>query len=494
MDMRNNLLEIRNDGKKVLVVGLGISGVETARFLLSCGISVVAAERDAQEKVSSGSKFWPHLCDLRARGVEMHFGVDGEGVLALVDGVALAVVSPGISLESAVCGALSRRAVPLLSELELGIELRQVPALVITGSNGKSTTVSLIHHLLQSGGVTSRLCGNVGTPVVAGLDATALDSEHRDEGVLVVEASSYQIESCHALKPKAAVLLNLSENHLERHGTLERYFEIKSRVFSLQDGADWAILNRDDAFAARLIGRTKGKVLQFGLIFSGALATSGAWIEYNHTLGIDRIIVSYDGKSDEYKLADCRLIGLHNRYDIAAAILAVLTLGVSTEKIRAGLRTFMPLTHRLEFSRSGAHATFVNDSKSTTVAASVAAFNSIKERFPERKIVLLIGGLSKAGSWDPLMKDLDSAPGQLRGIVCFGKDGALLAGHCRAHGLACGIAPTLEAAVAQAHGTAQEGDIVLLSPGCASFDEFQDFEDRGQVFKSLVAKHVPGIW
>ncbi|MBN8548981.1 MAG: NAD-binding protein, partial [Deltaproteobacteria bacterium] len=253
MNARSTLQHIVAEKLRVLVVGLGISGIETARFLTRCGISTVAVERTDEARFLKTTKFSSALQELRQAGVELHFGVDGEGAAGLFDRVALAILSPGVSLETAMCGALKRHSIPFMSELELGLELFQLPYVVVTGSNGKTTTVTLLHELLRAAGFDSRLCGNVGVPVVADLTKEHVFSEPpKEKRVLVVEASSYQLETCSSIKPKVAVLLNLSDNHLERHGTLQRYFEAKARAFANQDGNDFAVLNADDAMVFSL--------------------------------------------------------------------------------------------------------------------------------------------------------------------------------------------------------------------------------------------------
>ncbi len=484
-DVRAALRQCAESGKRVLVVGMGISGVETARFLSRTRIPAVGIERNDQEKFARTSKFIDAIQDLRSTGVEIHFGIDGEAASDILEGVGLAVLSPGVSLESAICGALRRRNIPFISELELGLELLQVPSVIVTGSNGKTTTVTLIHELLKAAGIRSHLCGNVGVPVVAELKAEHIfGGAERALDALVVEASSYQLESCRNIKPKVAILLNLSDNHLERHGTLQRYFEAKARLFANQDGSDFAVLNRDDPMVISLRGRVASQIATFGVTPASTTASevAKAVIESEKTLR-----VSVRGAQEVYDVSSAALMGTHNRYNMTAAILAVRLMGAPQEKIAAALCRFPPLEHRLEFVERAGKPLYVNDSKSTTVAASVAALRAVLQHFPTRRVALMLGGLAKAGSWEPLMSLLSENQARLLPVICFGKDGNLLASHCRRYSLPHVQTSSLSSGLSAAVNECKSEDIVLLSPGCASFDEFTDFEHRGTVFKSLVS-------
>lgn len=487
MNFRAVLTKIIEEKKRVLVVGLGISGIESARYLSRLKIPVVCVEREDEAAYRSKSKFRDDLAQIEGPGVEVHFGMDGERVSALLPEVALCVLSPGVSLESAICGAIRRREIQIVSELELGIELSGLPAVVVTGSNGKSTTVSLIDQIFREAGFHSRLCGNVGTPVISGLSTEALTAEmDKKNSVLIVEASSYQIESCTVLKPKVGVFLNLSDNHLERHGTLERYFETKAKLFQHQDAADFAVLNGDDPQVRKLGGRLKSEIVYFSCEPLKKDQRHGASIEYDLSRSVDAVTVMIAGRQYKYDLHRAQLLGMHNRYDAAASILAAQILGVPCEGIQGAIEKFTPLEHRLELLGEFQQRVFINDSKSTTVAASVAAFQAVRESFPGKKITLMLGGLSKAGSWTPLMNSLDKERSALNPLICFGKDANILSSHCRASSLPVKVESTLKGGVLKAFSETAPGEIVLLSPGCASFDEFTDFEDRGNVFKSFV--------
>jgi len=489
---------IRKDGKGILVVGLGITGVETARFLRRVGIAVVCTERQSEEGFRAKSKFAALVDELRDTGVKVLFGIDGEMVVDHLAGIALAVLSPGVPLESSIVGAIARRGVPYVSELELGVEIHGGKSIVVTGSNGKSTTVSLIDHILHTAGVKSFLCGNVGTPVLASDEIYEVreNSSERStakRSVLVVEASSYQLEACTVLKPAVSVILNITDNHLERHGSIERYAAAKGRIARLQDKEDIVIVNADDAVVRSLAQSFTASCAFFGTQPEQELCKrSEKWASIRHVPGgTSSITVGWGSAVEEYALTDIALLGLHNRYNIAAAILAVSAVGISSAHIRDAVNTFNPLEHRLEIvMRAGeerSHTAVINDSKSTTVAATLAAYVTVREHFAGQPLTLMIGRLSKAGSWEPLLGKI--APGETATspIICFGKDGELLASHCRAKGLAYVVCSTLKEATATALDRIEDSSgVILLSPGCASFDEFSDFEHRGAEFKRYV--------
>lgn len=486
------LQEIKQNNKKILIVGLGISGIETARYLNRVGIAVVAIEKEDEASYRKTSKHLALFSELLPPQFEPHFDVDGEKVREFLADVALTVLSPGVSLESAIVGTLRRAKIPMISELELGVELMGLDAIVVTGSNGKSTTVNLIHAMLESAGMHPRLCGNIGTPVISEVVFDGLDRKNESpNGVLVVEASSYQLESCDRIHPKVAVLLNISDNHLERHGTIERYFATKAKLFEKQSATDFAVLNVDDPRVASLVGKIKAQCVPCGLGVDLATVSHGAQIRYDLSSGVDFIRVKLPGEEQDYPISGTALLGVHNRYNIACSILVARLMGVSRDSVQTVIETFKPLEHRLEFLKCAGRLV-VNDSKSTTVAAAVAAFRAISEAFPQNRIVPLVGGLSKAGSWTPLMALLNERRPRLGTVICFGKDARILGHHCSTHSILYKIAANLESAVRMALSESAPEDILLLSPGCASFDEFRDFEERGNVFKSMLNEiHSP---
>jgi len=378
MSFQSAIDALKRGKKKALVIGLGISGIESSKFLVRHGLGVVLAERQGEEIFLARSKFAPAVPELRALGVEICFGVEGESLVPHLKDVGLAIVSPGVPLESAVIGTITRLKIPYVSELELGVELHGGKSVVVTGSNGKSTTVSLIDHILRGAGIRSYLCGNVGTPVISSEELHAEAQSERS--LLVVEASSYQFEACTVLKPAVSVILNLSENHLERHGSLERYGAAKARVLRLQSPGDMAVINADDPVVLSMTRSCRAQRALFGraplaeLLKAAPIAAS---IDESVPGGAV-ITVSRNGAVERYNTKESALLGAHNRHNMAAAILAARAVGVSVEAVQRALDTFAPLEHRLEFvSRQGVRR-IINDSKSTSVAASLAAFTTIR--------------------------------------------------------------------------------------------------------------------
>lgn len=465
MSLESTLERIAQEGKRVLVVGLGACGIECATALARRGILSVIVEKQPEGSCRSRKKFSSQLEMLGQLGVVVHYGVDGELVGTMVGDVGLVSLSPGVSVESAVVGSLKRLGVPLVAEFELRASLEAGQLVVVAGSNGKGTTAALIDHILN---VTS----SAGVSSDCGL-------------ARVLEASSYQLEACASLKPSVSVVLNVNESHLERHGSLERYAAATARAIRSQDIGDYAVINGDDPI---VVGMAKSSPVSLGVFGSKAPAElerlSRTWAHISYARSTHGSIdLSLNGALETYETARCALLGAHNRYNIAAAILAARRLGVSPKFIQQGIDSFSPLEHRLEIITVDSARTFINDSKSTTVAATVAALKAVRDRYPDAEISLLIGGLSKAGSWGALLSSITRNTGPLLRLICFGEDGRLLASHCRAHSVVPVVFESLKEATVFACRETRAGGVILLSPGCSSFDEFTDFAHRGEEFK-----------
>lgn len=482
MNISEELKNIRKNGNKVLIVGLGISGIESAKFCRRNKLAFLLVEREAQETFLKKSKFKEPVQQLMEEGAEVHFGIDGERIKEKLDNVKLAILSPGVPLESAICAALKRNSIPFISELELGIEIQKLPNIVVTGSNGKTTTVSLLHDILKRADFDSSLCGNVGIPVISSIESDFENTSNAANKILVVEASSYQLETCTTLKPKVAILLNISENHLERHGDINRYLKTKAKVFENQDKNDIAILSADDPKISALRHEIKATVQAFGVGEPENHYAAYAKINYKPQSGLDQIQVN----NEIYEIKESKLRGLHNRFNIAASVLAARHLNVSQAVIQESVNHFNPLEHRLEYCGKLKGIDCINDSKSTTVAAAIAALSTVLNDYGKTKITLMLGGLSKAGSWDPLCKLIKQNEPALNKVICFGKDSSLIANYCRNFKIPHATSDNLKAGFESALSESTEGNVILFSPGCASFDEFSDFEERGREFKKLV--------
>ena len=414
-----------------LVVGLARSGIAAARALLALGERVVA--------VDSGSAAPPPELP---EGLEVHVGTDG---LAFLPHARAVVKSPGVPREALVVSAARERGVPVLGELELGWRLLANEFIAVTGTNGKTTTVELLGHIHREAGVPVSVAGNVGTAL------SALAGDVAPETIVVCEASSFQLEDTLAFAPEGAALLNVEADHLDRHGTLDDYRAAKLQIFARQGDDDIAVVPY--GLAVDDLGGCARRV-PFGP--GGELDDRAGHLWWD-----GEPLIAHE---------EIRLRGAHNRANAAAAAAIALARGVDRDAVRAGLRTFPGVEHRLEEVATVGEVLFVNDSKATNVASTLVALAS----FPQDSVHLILGGQSKGQAFSALR-------GRPRAIYLIGEDADRIGRE--AGGEQCG---DLATAVARAREAARPGDVVLLSPACASFDQFADFEARGRAFRALV--------
>jgi UDP-N-acetylmuramoylalanine--D-glutamate ligase len=409
-------------GRRVLVVGLARSGVAAAEALLAEGAQVVGFDRN--EALDAGR--------LRERGVEIHLGREEE---TLLQGIDLVVKSPGVPGEMLLVQGARERAVPVWSEIELGARLLPNPILGVTGTNGKTTTTELLGAVFRAAGRPSEVAGNVGRPL------TSLLGEASPEAWVVCELSSFQLEDVETLRPRVAILLNLEPDHLDRHGTFEAYADVKLRIFERQEGEDTAIVPR-----------------AFGSIPGAARRVTFA--------------------ADDALPAEPLIPGPHNRENAAAATAAARAVGIDDAAIGEALRTFEGVPHRIELVRELRGVRYVNDSKATNVAAALRALAS----FPDARLHVILGGRGKHEPYRPLaaaFKARDRA-------YLIGEAATEIAAVLDSAEVPFVVARELDVALAGAAAAASAGDVVLLSPACASFDQFRDFEARGDAFRALV--------
>ena len=440
-------------GKRVLVVGLARTGVATALFCAERGARVAATDtRSADELGDCVSK-------LRDAGVQLQLGGYSDAIL---HGQELVVPSPGVPADAPLLIHARDLKITVWSEIELASWFLHGRLIGITGSNGKTTTTTLVDHILRHAGFATVLAGNIGTPLIAQANKTA-------EGtVTVAELSSFQLELIETFRPSIAVLLNLTPDHLDRHKTFSAYAAAKARIFENQIEEDAAILNLDDA-ASREIVPSRPQVFWFSRktnVEQGAFVSNG------------KLIFRRNNKEEE--ILNCNEIslpGAHNLENVLAATIAARLAGVQSPQIAEAVHSFAGVEHRIEFVAEIHGARYYNDSKATNVDATLKAL----EAFPGR-IIVILGGKDKASDYSPLRELLRE-----RTIL------ALLIGSVAekierqiAGSVAIERAGTLERAVQIATCTAQPGDVVLLAPACASFDQFQNYEHRGRVFKELV--------
>jgi UDP-N-acetylmuramoylalanine--D-glutamate ligase len=445
--------------RTVAVVGLARSGLAAARLLHAAGARVVATDLKPLEALD------PEVRALGDLGVRLLTGgVHPEAV----EGAALVVVSPGVPLDSPQLTPARRAGIPVIGELELAWRATEAEALAITGTNGKTTTTALTGALLSEQPRPVVVAGNIGTP----LAARALQVP--PEALLVLEVSSFQLEASESFHPRLAAVLNVTPDHLDRHGTFAAYLEAKARIFRHQTAADCAVLNADDEAARALAGRTRATVVWFSRRqpLAHGVFVQDAWIMARLNDHLEAIC----------PLAEIPLRGAHNVENVLAATACALWVGLAPAAIRRAIGRFRAVPHRLEFVREVGGVHFYNDSKATNVASTLRALES----FPE-PIVLIAGGVGKGQDFAPLAA---AARDRVRHAVVLGQDGPRLAAALEAAGVPVSRVASLRDAVVRAREHARAGDVVLLSPACASFDMFRHFEHRGDVFRVLVQELV----
>jgi UDP-N-acetylmuramoylalanine--D-glutamate ligase len=448
------------EGKTVAVIGLARSGVAAARLIERLGGRVLASDAAPREAWS------PEARRLESPQIKAWSGHPEEAFR----GAELAVVSPGVPLEIPSLAALRARGVPVISELELAFRVMESDVLAITGTNGKTTTTALTGEILRGQLRPVLVGGNIGTP----LSERALDFPAA--GIVVAETSSFQLEATQTFRPRVATVLNLAPDHLDRHGTYARYVEAKRRIFANQTEADCAVLNADDPDTVGLAGHTRARVLWFSRqrpLDHGVFVRDG-WV-----------VAKLNGHAEPVApVAEITLRGAHNVENVLAATAMAMWTGMEPATIRKGIAMFRGVAHRIERVHDARGVTFYNDSKGTNVASTIKALES----FPE-PVILIAGGKGKGQDFAPLAA---AARGRVRNAVLIGVDRDQIRRALHGAGVATEYAESMEEAVRLASRHARIGDVVLLSPACASFDMFQNYEHRGEVFKDAVRRLMPG--
>jgi len=481
------------EGRKVLVVGLARSGVAAAKLLCREGARVTATD------MRSAAQLADAIAELHPLGVRFELGGHAEASFTQSE---MIVVSPGVPLAGVELVAARKAGVPILGEAELAARFIEEPLLAITGTNGKSTTTALLGHLLEQGGKRVFVGGNLGLPLSERvLRGGALD-------YTVVELSSYQLEAVEELRPLVAILTNLSPDHLDRYPGPEAYYEAKRAIFRMQTADDYAILNAEDPKTLALHQGARSLALSFGagppqsrgirddgshLVLRGIPGTDGGEERYpaevprepearqrkgapSREVRAEGIAPAPAGEIPSQALGPA-LRGRHNRENAMAAILAARLVGLSPDSIRQGLASFGGLPHRLELVRTLDGVEWINDSKATNVDSAQVALAALPG-----PIVWIAGGRGKGAPYAPLRP---LASSRVKAILTIGEDADTIAAELGdlATTTPCG---TLDEAVRKARGLAAPGDQVLLSPACASFDQFRSYEARGDAFRLQV--------
>ncbi len=452
--------------KRVGVMGLGASGVAAAGFLARRGVEVIAADSKPLDSLRREASA------LRALGVVLKCGERNDTVFRDCE---IVVTSPGVAGSAAELTAARGSGIRVIAEVELASRYSRGVLIGITGSNGKSTVSAMIGEMLRAAGVTARVCGNFGTPLTAVIETDmSLPQVEAQRVHYVVELSSFQLEGIESMRPRVAVLLNISDDHQDRYDRIESYRDAKARIFVNQHGDDIAILNWDDPSTRTLAERLAARLFPFSLLQD---LEEGAVLRRQDLLlrrgGTEQIIV----QSTEVPIP-----GRHNLENVLAAAAVAAHCGVAAEAMAAAVRGFRGLPHRLEFVREVEGVSYYNDSKATNIGATRRALEAF-----DVPLVLLLGGRDKGGDFESLR---DAMKGRIRAIVTFGEAGPGIARRLK------GAAPrvlesgSLSEAVVCAAEVARAGDVVLLAPGCASFDAFENFEKRGEGFRDIVRELV----
>ncbi len=443
-------------GKKVLVVGLGKSGLAAALFLRRRGAQVTVSDIRSAEALA---KDIPALLE---EGINVEAGGHGLLTFRRQD---LIVVSPGVPLDTPELVQVRNFGLPIIGELELAARFLKGKSLAITGSNGKTTTTTLVGEILKAAGLPTLVAGNIGVPVVSLID------DSTDDTWSVLEVSSFQLESTEQFHPQLAVILNVTPDHLDRHGSFENYALAKERIFAAQNESDFVVLNADNARAAASSSRSVAQVYWFSLEHA---VQQGAWVDGGHIL----FRMSRDAPVETIMpLAGIPLKGEHNVENVLAAVCASRLAGAPPEVIRTAVENFKAVEHRLEYVATINGVEFYNDSKATNVDATAKAIAA----FPGG-IHLILGGKDKNSDYT-LLSDLLRA--RVKAVYTIGSAAEKIESHLRGV-VSIHSCETLDKAVASAAAAAHPGDIVLLAPACSSFDQFESYEHRGRIFKELV--------
>jgi UDP-N-acetylmuramoylalanine--D-glutamate ligase len=447
------------NGKKVLVMGAARSGIACAKFLAAQGATVALNDAQPLEKWSA------EALALKSEGVGV---LPGEVPGWLLDNLDLLVISPGVPTKAIPLRYAERAGAEVIGEVELASRYLKGRIVAITGTNGKTTTTSLIGELLKDAGLPTQVGGNIGTPLISLVESS------RDDGWTVVELSSFQLETIKEFHPTVALVLNVTPNHMDRYESFTDYAAAKHRIFMNQEPGDVAILNADDEIVSSWAGGLRAHVTSFsvrqqleeGLFLRGREIVSRAATR-------ERVLLN----SDEMKLR-----GLHNVENVLAALAAGLACGAAPESMRQTIKRFEPVEHRLEFVSEIEGVKFYNDSKATSVDATLKALEAFAGEDEAGKIVLILGGRGKKAPYAPLASLLAE---KARKLILIGEDAETIANELGDFATS-EHATDMKDAVTLSFQAAQPGDVVLLAPACASFDMFDSFEHRGRVFKDAV--------
>jgi UDP-N-acetylmuramoylalanine--D-glutamate ligase len=441
-------------GKKVLIIGAARSGIAAARFLLAQGAIVALTDKKPIEQ------WTPEAVALKEPGVGL---LPGEPPSWLLDQLDLVVVSPGVPATIIPIRYAERAGAEVIGEVELAARFLKGRIIGITGSNGKTTTTSLIGELLHDAGLPAQVGGNIGKPLISMIDTS------RHDGWTVVELSSFQLETIKTFHPSIAVVLNVTPNHMDRYETFNDYAAAKHRIFMNQTAEDVAVLNADDPTVSSWESGLRASVMKFSVRQE---LENGVFLRGRELVFGGQVLLNVD---------EMKLRGMHNVENVAAAFAVGIAAGAPIESMNTTARRFDPVEHRLEFVAEIQGVKFYNDSKATSVDATLKALEAFAHE--RGKIVLILGGRGKKAPYAPLEPLVRE---KVRKLVLIGEDAETIAKEL-GNSAQVERASDMSDAVTRSFKAAEKGDVVLLAPACASFDMFESFEHRGKVFKEEVS-------
>jgi UDP-N-acetylmuramoylalanine--D-glutamate ligase len=448
------------DGKRVVIVGLGKSGIAAARHCCAMGANVVVSDAKVADELTSA------ISELEGLRIEFSLGKNEPNIFIGADAI---VISPGIPLGLAGLSEARARCIPVIGEMELAVSNITRPIVAVTGTNGKTTTTALIGHLLERAGINRIVAGNIGTPILSEVE------EANKSDCVVLEVSSFQIDTSPSLKPHISIWLNVTPDHLDRHGSMDAYVESKLAMFMNMGSKGFGIYNAADERVFQAAMSASCTLVPFDATGRRINKKSGArlagWFD-------GRDLCTRSGRHENrYGLSDVMLRGMHNRENMLAALLACELCGADPSILDSGLKSFKGLPHRVQFVRELLGVKFYDDSKGTNIGATRRALEDFAE-----PVVLIAGGQSKGVDLAPLKKVID---GRVKHMVVMGEAAEEMERVFKEVTTVSRVA-SMHDAVKAAAGVAQAGDIVLLSPACASLDMFRDYADRGERFASEV--------
>jgi UDP-N-acetylmuramoylalanine--D-glutamate ligase len=475
--------EIILEAKDVAVIGLGESGASALSLLKNLKINCFGIDSATKEELEDK---YPSIKNLE---FSIYYKINSISDCIRLKDISCAIISPGVPLSAELVIQLENLNIPIFSELELGLSFIRGKKIIITGSNGKSTTSSLLAYLLRKSNFETRLLGNIGTAVSRLAAKEVISKEISD--YIVVEASSYQLELLKSFRPDAGIFLNITPNHLERHKTIKNYCLAKANGFKRQTSKDTLILNGDNQDIFEATSSFLSKKYWFTKFKNRFLENTKSFYGYIDEESNKVFIRKINGSVVDFDLSNALLRGKHNLENMCVCLIQLELINVNLSKAYQDINLFSGLEHRLEVIQAPHQAIWINDSKSTTPEATITALATIRTEYPKKKTHLLVGGAAKTLSWRGCAQKIIAMSDQIISVCGFGKDGGNILKELQSEinnlvNITFKTFPSLDSAITDVSSALKNDELVLISPGCASFDEFKNFEDRGEFIKTRV--------